>query len=109
TMLNITRLSMIMIMTRDEDRSVSPDDRDTIANDSKADLFLSLHVNGATSAGVKGAEVYYLRRDRAGEDARRTAAASELVLPAVGGITRPIDVIPWDLAQASHVDASSRV
>jgi len=30
------------------------------------------------------------------------------MLPAVGGGTRPIDVIPWDLAQASHVDDSSR-
>jgi N-acetylmuramoyl-L-alanine amidase len=34
--------------------------------------------------------------------------ATELVLPVVGGGTRPIDVIRWDLAQAAHVDASSR-
>ena len=44
----------------------------------------------------------------AGEEARRSAAATELVLPALGGATRPIDVIPWDLAQAAHVGASSR-
>src|SRR5439155_6952602 len=55
-------------------RSVSPDGRDAIANNNKADLFLSLHVNGAPSPAVKGAEVYYLRLDRAAEDARRTAA-----------------------------------
>jgi len=103
-----TRLGMRVIMTREDDRGVSPDERDAIANNSKADLFLSIHVNGAPSAGLKGAEVYYLRLDRAGEDARRSTAASELVLPAVGGQTRPIDVIPWDLAQAAHVDASSR-
>jgi N-acetylmuramoyl-L-alanine amidase len=95
-------------MTRDDDRSVSPDERDAIANNSKADLFLSVHVNGAPAASLKGAEVYYLRLDRAGEEARRSAAATELVLPALGGATRPIDVIPWDLAQASHVGASSR-
>ncbi len=107
-MLIETRLGMRVIMTREDDRTVSPDERDAIANNSKADLFLSIHVNGAPSAGVKGAEVYYLRLDRAGEDARRSTAASELVLPAVGGQTRPIDVIPWDLAQAAHVDVSSR-
>jgi N-acetylmuramoyl-L-alanine amidase len=50
--------------------------------------------------------VYYLRLDRDGEEARRNAAATELVLPAVGGGTRPIDVIRWDFAQAPHVDAS---
>jgi N-acetylmuramoyl-L-alanine amidase len=103
-----TRLGVRVVMTRDNDRAVSPDERDAIANNSKADLFLSLHVNGAPSANVKGTEVYYLRLDRAGEEARRSTAATELVLPAVGGITRPIDVIPWDLAQAAHVDASSR-
>jgi len=95
-------------MTRDDDRAVSLDERAAIANNSKADLFLSLHANGSPAASVKGAEVYYLRLDRAGEDARRNAAATELILPVVGGTTRPIDIIQWDLAQASHVDASSR-
>jgi N-acetylmuramoyl-L-alanine amidase len=103
-----TRLGVRVVMTRDEDRGISLDERDAVANNSKADLFLSLHVNAAPSPGVKGTEVYYLRLDRAGEEARRSAAATELVLPAVGGGTRPIEVIPWDLAQASHVDASSR-
>jgi N-acetylmuramoyl-L-alanine amidase len=103
-----TRLGVRVVMTRDDDRRVSPDERDAIANNSKADLFLSVHVNGAPAASLKGAEVYYLRLDRAGEEARRSAAATELVLPALGGATRPIDVIPWDLAQASHVGASSR-
>jgi N-acetylmuramoyl-L-alanine amidase len=103
-----TRLGVRVVMTRDEDRGIPLDERDAVANNSKADLFLSLHVNAGPSASVKGTEVYYLRLDRAGEEARRSAAATELVLPAVGGGTRPIDVIPWDLAQASHVDASSR-
>ena len=103
-----SRLGVRVVMTRDDDRAVSLDERDAIANNSKADLFLSVHVNGAPALAMKGAEVYYLRLDRAGEDARRSTAASELVLPAVGGGTRPIDVIRWDLAQASHVDNSSR-
>ena len=103
-----SRLGVRVVMTRDDDRAVSLDERDAIANNSKADLFLSLHANGSPSASVKGAEVYYLRLDRAGEDARRNAAATELILPVVGGTMRPIDIIPWDLAQVSHVDASSR-
>jgi len=103
-----SRLGVRVVMTRDDDRAVSLDERAAIANNSKADLFLSLHANGSPAASVKGAEVYYLRLDRAGENARRNAAATELILPVVGGATRPIDIIQWDLAQASHVDASSR-
>ena len=103
-----SRLGVRVVMTRDDDRAVSLDERDAIANNSKADLFLSLHANASPSAAVKGAEVYYLRLDRAGEDARRNTAATELILPVVGGAMRPIDIIPWDLAQAPHVDASSR-
>jgi N-acetylmuramoyl-L-alanine amidase len=107
-MLIETRLGVRVVMTRDDDRAIAPDERDAIANNSKADLFLSLHANGAPSTTVKGTEVYYLRLDRAGEDARRSVEATELVLPVVGGATRPIDVIRWDLAQAAHIDASSR-
>ena len=103
-----TRMGVRVVMTRSDDRTVAPDERDAIANNSKADLFLSLHVNGAPAASVTGAQVYYLRLDRAGEEARKSAAASELVLPTINGGTRPIDVIPWDLAQAEHIEASSR-
>ena len=103
-----SRLGVRVVMTREDDRAVSLDERDAIANNSKADLFLSLHVNASPAASVKGTEVYFLRLDRAGEEARRNTAATELILPVVGGMTRPIDIIPWDLAQAAHVDASSR-
>ena len=106
-MLIETRLGVRVVMTRDDDHALTPDERDAVANNSKADLFLSIHVNGALSPNVEGAEVYYLRLDREGEEAKRNAAATELVLPAVGGGTRPIDVIRWDLAQAPHVDASA--
>src|SRR5258705_698946 len=102
-----TRLGVRVVMTRDDDRAVTPDERDAVANNSKADLFLSIHVNGAVAPSVAGAEVYYLRLDREGEDARRNAAATELVLPAVGGGTRPIDMIRWELAQSFHVGASA--
>ena len=106
-MLVETQLGVRVVMTRDDDHALTMDDRDAVANNSKADLFLSIHANGALSPDVAGAEVYYLRLDRDGEEARRNAAATELVLPAVGGGTRPIDVIRWDLAQAPHVDASA--
>jgi N-acetylmuramoyl-L-alanine amidase len=101
------RLGIRVVLTRSEDRTVTLDERAAIANNSKADLFLSLHLNSAPAGAVAGAEVYYARLDREGEDARRAAEGEGVELPVLGGTTRSIDVIQWDLAQARHVDASA--
>lgn len=101
------RLGVRVILTREDDRAVSLDERAALANNSKADLFLSLHLNAAPVREVAGAEVFHLRLDREGEDARRAAASEAVPLPVLGGAIRTIDVIRWDLAQARHVDASA--
>jgi N-acetylmuramoyl-L-alanine amidase len=101
------RLGIRVILTRDADRAISLDERSATANNSKAGLFLSLHANGALTPNASGAEVYYIRLDREGEDARRASESEGVPLPVLGGATRSIDVIQWDLAQARHVDAST--
>lgn len=102
-----TRLGLRVILTRDDDRAVRLDQRAAMANNSKADLFLSLHANGALGPGISGAEVFHLRLDDEGERARSDAAAESVTLPVLGGGRRTIDVVRWDLAQAAHVDASA--
>jgi N-acetylmuramoyl-L-alanine amidase len=101
------RLGIRVVLTRDEDRAVSLDERAAVANNSKADLFLSLHVNAAPAGSIAGAEVYHVRLDREGEDARRSADTEGISLPVLGGATRSIDIIRWDLAQARHVESSA--
>ena len=100
------RLGIRVLLTREDDRAVGADARAAVANNNKAELFLSLHLNGAPSRSVKGTEVFYLQLDREGEAARRAAEAESVVLPALGGGWRTIDVIRWDLAQARHMDSS---
>ena len=102
-----TRLGIRVILTRGDDRNVSLDERAAVANNSKADLFLSLHMNASPAASVAGAAVLSLRLDREGEDARRDAASEAVALPVLGGALRTIDLIQWDLAQARHVDGSA--
>jgi N-acetylmuramoyl-L-alanine amidase len=99
-----TRLGLRVILTRDDDRAVLLDERAATANNSKADLFLSLHVNGALSPSLAGAEVFWLRLDQ--DDARR-AVAEGVLLPVLGGGRRSIDVVRWDLAQAAHIGDSA--
>ena len=101
------RLGIRVILTRSDDRNVSLDERSAVANNSKADLFLSLHMNAAPATKVSGAAVLSLRLDREGEDARRAAASEAVALPVLGGALRTINLIPWDLAQARHVERSA--
>lgn len=49
-----------VVMTRNDDRFVSLENRCYIANNARADLFLSIHVNAAGESGsVRGTESYY--------------------------------------------------
>jgi N-acetylmuramoyl-L-alanine amidase len=99
------RLGIRVMLTRDDDRAVSLDERAAMANNSKADLFLSLHGNGALAPSVAGAEVFHSRLDRESEEALRSAEDG-VALPVLGGGSRRIDVIRWDLAQARHIATS---
>ena len=96
-----------VLLTRDADSDIGLDARAAIANNNKADLFLSLHVNGSPSATVSGAEAQYLQLDREGLAVREEAAREAVAIPVLGGGVRTIDIIPWELAQARHVEHSA--
>jgi N-acetylmuramoyl-L-alanine amidase/type II secretory pathway predicted ATPase ExeA len=49
-----------VVYTRKRDRYVSLEDRTAIANDAKADLFVSIHANSSDSREARGVETYYL-------------------------------------------------
>ena len=101
------RLGIRVILTRDDDTRMSLDDRAAVANNSKADLFRSSSARMRRRSLRSASEVLSdLRLDRDGEKVR-TAATNAVALPVLGGATRSIDVIRWDLAQARHVDASA--
>lgn len=102
-----TRLGLRVLLTREDDRAVPLDERASLANNNKADLFISLHANAAFIPSLSGAEVFYLAVDEELEDARRAAQAESVTLPVLGGGTRTIDVVRWDMAQARHIEASS--
>jgi N-acetylmuramoyl-L-alanine amidase len=102
-----SRLGLRVFLTRDDDRTISLDDRSAYANSQKADVFISIHANAAVRPAMKGAEVYYLTIDRADAEARRLAESSDAQLPALGGGTRTIDLILWETAQARYLEQSN--
>jgi N-acetylmuramoyl-L-alanine amidase len=54
------RMGSEVIFTRSDDTFVSLSRRTGIANDAKADLFLSIHANSSTLRSAAGVETYYL-------------------------------------------------
>ena len=102
-----SRLGLKVFLTRDDDRTMSLDDRSAFANNRQADVFLSIHANSAVRPALKGAEVYYLTVERADEEARKRAAESSTTLPVLGGGNRAIDLILWETAQARYLEQSA--
>jgi N-acetylmuramoyl-L-alanine amidase len=101
------RLGVRVILTRDGDRTVSLDERAALANNNKADLFLSLHANASVRVGPSGAEVFYLSLEEYGDDAARVARGQGEALPVFGGGSREIEIILWEMAQARHIQESA--
>jgi N-acetylmuramoyl-L-alanine amidase len=101
------RLGVRVILTRDSDATVGLDERAAVANNNKADLFLSLHANASVRSSASGAEVFYLSLEEYGDQAQRVAKGETESLPVFGGGTRDIEVILWEMAQARYIEQSA--
>jgi N-acetylmuramoyl-L-alanine amidase len=102
------RIGLRVLLTRDADDNTPVDKRTALANNNKADLFISLHANGSVRPTVGGVQVLSLRLD---DYKGRTDVPqnTEAPVPVVGGGTRLIDVLPWDLAQIGFTEASATI
>jgi N-acetylmuramoyl-L-alanine amidase len=102
-----SRLGVRVILTRDSDQSVGLDERAALANNNKADLFVSLHANASVRQGTSGAEVFFLSLAEYGEEGQRVAQGTNEMLPVFGGGSRDIEVTLWEMAQARHIERSA--
>lgn len=100
------RLGLRVLLTRDADDTVPVDRRTELANNNKADVFLSLHANWSVRAASRGTQVYTVGLD-AYRDVVAQADARRRTVPIVGGGSRVIDPVPWDLAQVPFADQSA--
>ena len=103
-----SQLGLRVVLTRNTDTTVALDERAAIANNNRADLFISLHANASVREAVIGAEVFYLSVAEYDEEAREASAVTGQLVPVVGGGSRVLDIVPWEMAQLLHVDQSAR-
>jgi N-acetylmuramoyl-L-alanine amidase len=99
------RLGLRVLLTRDEDRSVAIDERTAIANNNKADLFISLHANASMRKTTSGATIYYAAFDRSVSQNAATGGVDRV--PTFNGGAREIELVLWDFAQTRHLDQSA--
>ena len=101
------RMGLRVLLTRDGDDALSIDQRTSLANNNKADVFVSLHANAATRPAVRGAQVLSLAAEDYG--ARGELVGRGMQVPVVGGAMRTIAAVPWDLAQIPYASRSAAV
>src|SRR6266581_2598604 len=104
----VGQLGLQVFLTRDQDAEMGLDERTAIANNYKADLFVSIHANASRAKGARGAEVYFLSYQATDEEGRRIAQLEGEAIPAgTSGVGSDLALILWDMAQAEHLEESS--
>jgi len=91
-----------VIYTRSDDTFVPLEERTNIANQGKADLFISIHANSSRDSGARGIETYYLNLKGSAEAmevaARENATAQEGV--------HDLESLVKKIAQTEKIDES---
>ena len=94
-----------VILTRNSDVFVPLEERTAIANTSKGDLFISIHVNAAPTPKAKGIETYFLDLART-NDAMQVAARENATS---AGQMSNLQAILMDLIQSTKVNESAKL
>jgi N-acetylmuramoyl-L-alanine amidase len=103
-----TKLKTRVVLTRTDDSIVPLDQRTAIANQSKADLFLSIHMNAAVVKGAHGSETYFLSLEASDELAKKAAEVENASARTNPAESSDLKLILWDLAQQEYLNESSR-
>ena len=99
------RLGLRVVLTRSGDTAVTLDERAAIANNNRADLFVSLHANASARETAAGAEVFHL--NPAGYGDAGAPPGGGAAIPTVGGGTRVLDIVRWERAQIRFAERSA--
>ncbi len=106
-----------VVMTRTTDTLIALGDRGRIANQAKADLFLSVHVNAANPrwnnpGGARGYETYFLAEAKTEDERRVEAMENEAIrFETSEDVSRddPLGFIMRDMAQNEHLRESGQL
>ncbi len=103
-----------VVLTRDKDEFVSLQSRTKLANDLKADVFVSIHCNANRNHKARGTEVYYLSTAKTNEARAVEALENSVVEKYEGGLqaVKKYDDLAFilaDMSQNEHLEESYRL
>ena len=100
-------------LTRDRDMDMSLENRAAIANNHRAELFISIHTNSSYRQNANGSETFFLSLNASDEEARRLAYlennSAEVDKPLAPENEDDLKMILWDMAQAAYLKQSQRL
>ncbi|OGR28465.1 MAG: N-acetylmuramoyl-L-alanine amidase [Desulfobacterales bacterium RIFOXYA12_FULL_46_15] len=99
------RLKCTVLLTRNEDKRLTLEERTAIANTKRADLFISLHCNAAKNKDLKGIETYFLNL---ATDSQAIAVAARENATSEKNIS-DLDYILSDLMKNAKIEESTRL
>jgi N-acetylmuramoyl-L-alanine amidase len=107
----LRRAGLRVVLTRDKDVFVPLEERTSVANDARGDLFVSIHANAANHDGARGSETYFMSLEASDEHARGVAARENQAFAGrPGGAPEegdPLVSILGDLIANEHLTESS--
>jgi N-acetylmuramoyl-L-alanine amidase len=98
-----------VVLTRKDDRFVGLEERTSIANDARGDLFVSIHANAASVRRARGTETFFASLDASDESARELAELENMSFRKDGGRSLtddPLVAILGDLIATEHLRES---
>jgi N-acetylmuramoyl-L-alanine amidase len=96
-----------VVLTRSDDRFVSLEERTSIANDARGDLFVSIHANASRSRSARGIETFFVSMEASDEAAQQIANLENQAFAGSEAVARisedPLLGILGDLIATEHL------
>jgi len=108
----VSKLGLRVVMTRDKDEEVSLNSRVAQANNQKAQMFVSIHVNSSFRKAASGPETYYVSLKATDQEAFQLSQKENNVFKEEIDKLADNDelkMILWDMAQNEFIKESARL
>jgi N-acetylmuramoyl-L-alanine amidase len=106
-----SKLGIRVILTRKIDSEVSLNSRVSIANNQKADMFISIHVNSSFRKAARGPETFYVSLKATDQESFELAMKENKSFDEIEQIAESDDLkmILWNMAQTEFIRESSKL
>lgn len=107
----MSRMGLQVVMTREDDNEVSLNSRVSIANNNKAQIFVSIHVNSSYRKSARGSETFYVSLKATDQEAFQLSEKENKASEGLNDVGEDdeLKMILWDMAQNEYIKESSKL